>query len=48
MNHMVNEGLLKKEHYDTLVIESDIDALIQKMKDYTPPELERWLTEKTT
>ena len=48
MEHMVNEGLLKKEHFETLVIENEIHVLIQKMKNYAPPELERWLTEKTT
>ena len=48
MEHMVKEGLLKKEHFETLVIEIDIDALLQKIEEYTPPLLERWLTEKTT
>lgn len=48
MKHMVKEGLLKKEHFDTLVIENNIDVLLQKMSNYTPPELEQWLTEKTS
>ena len=48
MQHMTNEGLLKQEHLNTLVIETDIEILLQKMKGYTPPKLERWLTEKTT
>ena len=48
MQHMVSEGLLKKEHYNTLVIENDVDALITKMKNYNPPKIERWLTDETT
>ncbi len=48
MEHMVHEGLLKKEHYETLVIDTDIDILLNRMSTYTPPKLEQWLTEKTT
>ena len=48
MKHMVLEGLLKKEHFETLVIETDIDVLLDKMLNYTPPKLEQWLTEKAT
>lgn len=48
MKHMVQEGLLKSEHFDMLVIKNDAEKLLDKMQNYTPPELERWLTEKTT
>ena len=48
MKYMVLEGLLKKEHFETLVIETDIHVLLDKMLNYTPPKLEQWLTEKTT
>jgi hypothetical protein len=48
MEHMVAEGLLKEEHFNTLVIEDDISLLLEKIRNYTPPKLEKWLTERRT
>lgn len=48
MKHMVAEGLLKQKHMDTIIIEDDIAQAIEKMKNYQAPELNQWLTPKTS
>ncbi|MCB0802341.1 MAG: TIGR00730 family Rossman fold protein [Flavobacteriales bacterium] len=43
---MNKEGLLKDENLGMLLVSEDIQEVIQLMSDYTPPPLEKWLTEE--
>lgn len=46
MQAMVSQGFLKGENYDMVLIDDDIHRLLQKIKDYDPPESTiQWLTE---
>ncbi len=48
LKNMVNEGLLRQKHFDILLVDDDIHSLLSKMRNYETPELERWLTERTS
>jgi uncharacterized protein (TIGR00730 family) len=43
MDVMVEEGFLKKENRDLLVVDENIDHLLVKMENYTPKYAEKWL-----
>jgi uncharacterized protein (TIGR00730 family) len=43
MDVMVEEGFLKKENRDLLVVDENIDALLEKMQNYNPKYAEKWL-----
>ncbi|RYD58616.1 MAG: TIGR00730 family Rossman fold protein [Sphingobacteriales bacterium] len=45
---MVNEGFLKRELIDMLMMNEDADGLLAQMERYTPPVVPRWITEETT
>ncbi|MFL1896478.1 TIGR00730 family Rossman fold protein [Aquimarina sp. 2-A2] len=48
MEHMVRKGFLKMENYELLVIDASIAGLLQKMKDYTPKRVPKWLKSDRT
>jgi len=48
LKHMNSEKLLKDKHLDMLLIEKDMEQLVEKMENYSPPALEKWLSPKTT
>lgn len=43
LDHAVEEGFVKREHRDILIFEKSPAALIEKLKEYRPPELEKWM-----
>jgi uncharacterized protein (TIGR00730 family) len=43
VNHMVTEGLLKKENQDMLLISDDVNDLLLKMKQYKAPAVPKWI-----
>jgi uncharacterized protein (TIGR00730 family) len=45
---MVREGFLNEEVNRMLLVSSSIEELLQKMDDYVAPEVQQWLTRKTT
>jgi uncharacterized protein (TIGR00730 family) len=48
METMVRKGLLKMENYELLLVDNNIENLLQKMKDFSTPEIPKWLnTERT-
>jgi uncharacterized protein (TIGR00730 family) len=47
-NTMVEEGFLKKELTDMLLMHEDAKVLLQQMNSYVPPAVPRWITEETT
>jgi uncharacterized protein (TIGR00730 family) len=42
---MVDKGLLKENNQELLLVSTNIDDLLKKMKNYTPPLLEQWIHE---
>ncbi len=48
MQVMKNEGLLKEKYLNMLLVDDNIHSLLTKMENYKHPEMEQWLTEKTS
>lgn len=40
---MVDQGFLKKENYDMLLVDKSVDGLLQKMNAYSPVPLSKWI-----
>ncbi len=40
---MVEKGFLKKEHYDMILVDDDVDGLLKKMAGYKPLPLPKWI-----
>ena len=47
LNHMVEQGLLKKANLDMLIVDDDVDTLLNKMMNYRAPLIPKWISEKT-
>lgn len=43
---MVRKGFLSMDHYELLLVDTNIEVLLQKMKDFKSPRLPKWLTEE--
>jgi uncharacterized protein (TIGR00730 family) len=43
---MVDKQLLKENNKQLLLVDSEINALLNKMKRYQPPQLEQWIHEE--
>ena len=41
---MVDKGFLKKENFQAIIVESDIERLFIKMQNYEPQPVEKWLS----
>ncbi len=48
MRHMVNQGFVKQINYDMLQVDSTIDTLLEKMKNYVPVPVPKWITKEQT
>lgn len=48
METMVRKGFLKMANYDLLLVDSDVENLLQKMRNFSAPQIPKWLnTERT-
>jgi len=47
LDHMVNEGFLRKENRDMLLVSDSIEELFQKMQQYQAPALSKILNSKS-
>ena len=45
IRHMYQEGFVRQKHHDMLIVDADPNSLLEKMANYTPPEIEKWLFE---
>ncbi len=45
---MVQEGFLKEELLDMLIVSDSIGELLSLMRDYTPVSVPKWITQQTT
>jgi len=43
-----DQQFVRPKHRELVIIESDIKSMFQKMQDYKPPELEKWLEKEDT
>jgi uncharacterized protein (TIGR00730 family) len=43
IENMVKKGFVSMENYDLLLVDSDIDNLLLKMKNFEEPEMPQWL-----
>lgn len=43
LQKMVNQGFLKKENYDMILVDDDVDELLKQMEDYEPLPLPKWI-----
>lgn len=43
LDHMVEERFVKQTHRDLLLVESDPEPLLDRLKDYQPPVTDKWL-----
>ncbi|MBT9393719.1 TIGR00730 family Rossman fold protein [Hymenobacter sp. NST-14] len=48
LNHMADEGLLRRENRNQLLSNPEPHGILDAMLAYEPIELEKWLTPKTT
>ena len=48
LKHMNQEGMLKQEYLDMLMVSDSVEDTLNKIDNYKAPELEAWLTEKKT
>jgi len=48
LQNMVSKGLLKKENLELLIVDTDVDDLLGKMKAFVPQEVPKWLTINNT
>lgn len=48
IGHMVQEGFLKEEVADILLVSDSIDELLDMMAQYQPPDLTQYLHKRTT
>ena len=43
LEHMVRRGFLKMENYELLLVDTTVEGLISKMKNYKPQDVPKWL-----
>lgn len=43
LKNMVHKNFLKRENYELLIVEEDIDLLLEKMKSFEPIQTKKWL-----
>ncbi len=43
LNHGVDERFVREEHRNNLIIEEDAEILIERMKEYQPVTLDKWI-----
>lgn len=43
ITHMSREGFLKPEHADCVLVESDAEKLLARMRTFRPPDLGKWI-----
>jgi len=48
LEHMVDQGLLKKENYELLLVDDDVDRLLEKMRTFKPSSIPKWLKRDNT
>ena len=45
IHHIAEEGFMRKEHADNLILSDDANDLLEKMKRFQPADVTKWVTE---
>jgi uncharacterized protein (TIGR00730 family) len=43
LDHAVEERFIRAPHRAVAIVEQDVDALLARMREYVPPDVEKWL-----
>jgi len=43
LDHQADEGFMRREHRDMLIVENDPEQLIQRYRTYQPPQVTKWI-----
>ena len=43
IEHMATEGFIKPEHRGAVLVKNEVDALLDALLSYQPPQLEKWI-----
>ncbi|MBZ9934945.1 TIGR00730 family Rossman fold protein [Mesorhizobium sp. BR1-1-16] len=43
LDHQAEEGFMRREHRDMLIVENDPEQLIQRYRNYQPPQITKWI-----
>ncbi len=43
MKHMCDSKFLREEHYETLIVENDINSMLEKLEQAEPVQIEKWV-----
>ena len=43
LEHAVNERFLRAEHFETLLVEREVEALLDRLAEHRPRALDKWL-----
>lgn len=46
LQHMVHQGFVKQINFDMILVDESIDGLLNKMEDYSPIPVPKWLTKE--
>ena len=44
IDRMVNEGFIKDQNRDMVLVSDSIEELVETMRNYTPPKVRKWIT----
>ncbi|MBI9037571.1 MAG: TIGR00730 family Rossman fold protein [Bacteroidales bacterium] len=42
-DHAVNEGFVREEHRDNIIVENSVASLLKKLKSYSPVKMDKWI-----
>ena len=48
LQHMVSQGFVAQINFDMILVDSSIDGLLDKMKNYKPIPVPKWLKKENT
>jgi uncharacterized protein (TIGR00730 family) len=48
LEHAIEEGFVREEHYSMLLIDTAAENLLERMADWAPPTVEKWLERPQT
>jgi uncharacterized protein (TIGR00730 family) len=43
IEHMATEGFIKPDHRNAVLVKNEVDALLDTLLSYQPPQLEKWV-----
>lgn len=43
LDHLVREGFLRAEHRSTVLFDSSMEALLERMRGFQPPAVRKWI-----